>query len=129
MKSSNPCRACPIRGYSPEVCNLHHKYLSKQAKKSCPHWLGLSGKSGMVGKSLALGACVGLATSVAGLAAAGAVGLKAALEMAIMAKVVTGAGMAGAVTNAVVSGGDEKDCKKNGSKRKHFVPPLYLNGS
>ncbi|BAH77592.1 hypothetical membrane protein [Solidesulfovibrio magneticus RS-1] len=129
MKPENPCKACPIRGYSPEVCNLHHKFMNGDNRLHCPDWLHLPAKPKKVGKTLAFGACVGLATSFVGLAAAGVVGLKAALEMALVAKVVTGAGMAGAVTNVVVAGEEETKATKPESKRKHFVPPFYLNGS
>lgn len=129
MKKENPCLTCSLRGYSPELCTLHRKYLKSEryAKRSLDG--GSSRMGGKIGKALAFGACAGLVTSSVGLTAACLIGLKGLCETVLATTVVAGAGMAGAVTNvAVTMRHDEAGPSKTKPKRKVFLPPMYLNG-
>ncbi|MBF0482957.1 MAG: hypothetical protein HQK81_14470 [Desulfovibrionaceae bacterium] len=127
MKKNSDCKSCSIRGYSPELCTLHHKFMDTGADGRHPIWWPSALTGDKFGKTLAVGACAGVLTSAVGLTAAFLVGVKAAVESAIVAKIVAGAGVAGAMTNAAVKSEKENEMAKP-KKRKHFVPPLYLNG-
>ena len=127
MKKNADCKSCSIRGYSPEFCNLHHKFMDNGGPGQHMSWLPPGLMDNKFSKTLAVGACAGVLTSAVGLTAAFLVGVKAAVESASVAKIVAGAGVAGAMTNAAVN--SEKDgALAKPKKRKHFVPPLYLNG-
>jgi len=118
-----------MRGYSPELCTLHRKYLNsdRYARRLKQRAGGNTGNK--IGKTLALGACAGLAASSVGLTAAFFIGLKSLCEAAIATTVVAGAGITGAVTNAAVTlHGEESETQQAKPKKKVFLPPLYLNG-
>jgi len=129
MKAPQACKNCSVRGYSPELCALHSKMLSEEGYQTAHQWL-CEHCDGAVGKALAVGACAGALTSVVGLSAACLVGLKGLFETVLAAKVLAGGGVAGAMTGvAIKNGKNGKNGKgSNGSKkRKHFLPPIYLN--
>jgi hypothetical protein len=129
MKTNNVCKSCSIRGYSPEICSLHHKFMGDGEDGHCSKWWPSEATQKQVGKTLALGACAGLLTSAVGLSAACLFGLKGLCETYLAAKVVVGSGMAGAMTSVAIKPSAADGASKQSKKRKHFVPPLYLNGS
>lgn len=127
MKHLNECKSCSIRGYSPEICALHHRMMPDGDEEPCPRWWSLNHTQKKVGKTLAIGACAGLLTSALGVSAACLVGLKSVCETIIAAKLVAGGGMAGAITSVAIKKGDAEAAKQS-RKRKHFVPPMSLTG-
>ena len=116
------CKVCPIRGYSPEVCALHHKYLNNKKNNACSLSQNSNKLPRKIGTVVALGACAGALTSVFGVSAACLVGLKGLCETMLAAKVVAGGGVAGAVIGVSINPGD--DPALHAKKRSHFVPPL-----
>ncbi len=126
-KTQQVCKSCSLRGYSPEICTFHHKYMDGKAQKCQHHITGNDdAQKSKLGKILAVGACAGVLTSALGITAACVIGIKGALEAIVAAKVVAGAGMAGAMTNIALKSGDGHEQPTTPKKRKHFVPPLYL---
>ena len=123
MKINQLCKACSIRGYSPEICALHQKHLVDSEADQGSSWWSSDTKQCKVGKLVALGACAGVLTSALGVSAVCLVGLKGVFETLLAAKVVAGGGVAGAVASVALK--SEGGSPKLAKKRKHFVPPLY----
>ena len=89
------CETCQMRGYSVEFCNWHKKKTTDSDINGCyPRDFYKR-----IGKRAALGAGVGVAAATAGLAVAQAIGLKAAIGHALLAKITAGGGAAGAGIN------------------------------
>jgi hypothetical protein len=90
------CETCQIKGYSPEVCRLHASKVSKSNPDKCipPH------SAKRIGKTAVLGACAGLVVTIAGLAAAPLIGIKALLWHGAVTKMSAG-GAVGAGLNVV----------------------------
>jgi len=126
MKHLNDCKQCSIRGYSPEICSLHHKMMPDGDGEPCERWWDFDLSHKKIGKTLALGACAGILTSALGVSAACFIGLKGLCETLIAAKLVAGGGMAGAMAGVAIKKGEDADAAKLSKKRKHFVPPMYL---
>ncbi|CAM2057514.1 conserved hypothetical protein [Desulfovibrionales bacterium] len=138
MKKYVKCKSCSLRGYSPEFCTLHHKFMQENDKsndymhsnnnyRDRLSWWENKIIRDRVGKTLAVGVCTGVFTSAVGLSAACLIGLKAMCETLLAAKVVAGAGMAGAVTSIVVNSRGGEEHAKLHKRRKYFVPPIYFN--
>jgi len=127
MNLSQTCKQCSIRGYSPELCALHNKMLQEENFMQVQRWWSATWGRRAIGKALAVGACAGALTSALGLSAACFVGLKGLAETVLAAKVITGGGIAGAVTSVTLKKGKNGQGSAGSKKRKHFVPPLYLN--
>jgi hypothetical protein len=122
MKSSKiKCETCQLRGYSPDFCKVHQKKISDVDVENC-HPQPLSRR---VGKTVALGAGVGVVVATVGIAAVPAVGLKAAIGHALAVKLTAGGGAAGAGINVARSArknhpGPQRD------KKNRVLLPLYL---
>lgn len=124
MKMNEVCKACSIRGYSSEICALHHKYMADCESGQRTNWLASESKQLKVGKMVALGACAGVMTSALGVSAACLIGLKGLCETILAAKVVAGGGVAGALANVALK--SEKGAPKKATKRKSFIPPFVF---
>jgi hypothetical protein len=116
----NPCETCEIRGYSPELCKVHYKKAAVgNIPENCPHNLSVE-----VGKSAAVGAGVGVAATVFGLAAVPASVLKALFGhvMAVKMSAGAGGGVAGAGVSAMRKAKEEKERQKQKKKKKARLP-------
>jgi len=119
-KKKNPCETCEIRGYSPELCKVHYKKIAAgDIPEDCPHNISVE-----VGKSAAVGAGVGVAATVFGLAAVPASVLKVLFGHVMAVKVSAGAGggATGAGVNAFRKVKEEKDREKQKKKKKARLP-------
>ena len=122
-KNKVNCETCSYRGYSSDFCKFHHKKITEFADEDChPQSRHLYKK---IGKAATIGAGAGVLATTVGLAAAPAIGLKAAIGHTLAVKIAAGGGAAGAGANVV------RRKKKNNSgvnrKRKNNVLlPLYL---
>jgi len=119
-QKKNPCETCEIRGYSPELCKVHYKKAATDnIPENCPHNISVE-----VGKSAMVGAGVGIAATVFGLAAVPASVLKALFGHVMAVKVSAGAG--GGVTGAGVSAfrkaKEETERQKQKKKKKLRLP-------
>ena len=119
-QKKNPCETCEIRGYSPELCKVHYKKAATDnIPENCPHNFSVE-----VGKSAAVGAGVGVAATVLGLAAVPASVLKAIFGhvMAIKMSAGAGGGVTGAGVNAFRKAKEEKERQKQKKKKKTRLP-------
>lgn len=120
-KKKNPCETCEIRGYSPDLCRVHYKKAAKDGiPEDCPQNIAIE-----VGKSAAVGAGVGVAATVVGLAAVPASVLKAIFAHVMAAKISagTGGGLTGAGVNVFrKTKKEEKDDQKQKKKKKSHFP-------
>ena len=115
------CETCEFRGYNAYVCRWHKKRITEIDVKNC-HSHDFYKK---VGKTAVLGAGAGVVVVTAGLVAAPAVGIKAVIGHALVAKLTAGSGAAGAGINVA------RNSRKNRSgtvrgKKKNILLPLYL---
>ncbi len=88
------CEACEFKGYSPELCKVHHKKLVNE--KPAPGCPAKPGTLGRVGKSAAVGAGMGIASAIGGMAFLPAGMLKSVLGPYILFKMGVGTCGAGA---------------------------------
>lgn len=96
MKKTAPCETCEFRGYSHEFCKAHFSTIAKTAHEDCPH------KSfSDVGKSVAIGAGVGIIATTVGLAAIPAAALKTLFGHVMAVKICATGG--GTVAGAGIS--------------------------
>ena len=123
MKRNKPtCETCELRGYSSDFCKFHQKKITDVDIENC-HPQNIYKR---VGKTVALGAGVGVMAAAVGLAAAPAVGLKAAIGHALVAKLTVGGGAAaGAGINVVRSARKGYPGAKR-AKKRNLLLPLYL---
>jgi hypothetical protein len=126
MNQPQECASCSVRGYSTEFCTLHRKFLHEKGYSWMRAWWSSGWKKPSLGKTLAIGACAGLLTSVAGVSAAAAFGVKSLADSLIMAKLVAGGGVAGAMTSVAIDSEGREDLKNTAKKRRHFIPPLLV---
>lgn len=126
MNQPQECASCSVRGYSTEFCTLHRKFLHERGYSWMRDWWSSGWKKPSLGKTLAIGACAGLLTSVAGVSAAAAFGVKSLADSLIMAKLVAGGGVAGAMTSVAIDSESRDELKKTVKKRRCFIPPLVV---
>jgi len=122
-KKKLKCETCRFRGYSPNFCQLHSKKITGEDSDNCDSHRSLK----CVGKTVAIGAGIGATATVIGVAAAPALGLKAAISHALGAKLAAG-GAAGAGVNVARKAVKGKENTKQKSKKRTLLP-LYLKGS
>ena len=122
------CETCRFRGYSLDFCKLHLKNISDITDENChTHSHELYKK---MGKTVAVGADVGVLATTVGIAAVPAIGLKTIIGHSMIghtlaAKLTAGGGAAGAGVN--VARNSKKSRYKGYEKRKRSVLlPLYL---
>ena len=127
------CEACQFRGYSLDFCKLHQKNITDVTDDNCHTYSHEMYKK--MGKTVALGAGVGVLATTAGIAAVPAIGLKTIIGHSALAhsgighalaiKLTAGGGAAGAGVN--VARRSKKSHSKGNQKRKRSVLlPLYL---
>lgn len=122
MKTETACETCELRGYSPEVCHLHHmQALEDLVEDDRPLRSALK-----MGKTAALGAGVGVMAVAFGAAAAPVLGIKVAIELAFALKLSAGAGAAINVIRKKRHGKKRLDMAK---RKRPLVMPLTLKGS
>ncbi|MBF0120641.1 MAG: hypothetical protein HQK79_17575 [Desulfobacterales bacterium] len=109
MKKISPCDTCEFRGYSPELCKLHLRKISKNGSKDCPNHAPLK----EISKKVAVGAGVGVMTMFVGMAAVPAAVLKALFGHVMTTKMTAeaGGGVVGAVINVFRKNKDKKPKK------------------
>ena len=115
------CETCQLRGYSQDFCKFHQKEISEIDVENCSPQDFYK----KMGKTAALGAGVGVMAATVGLVAAPAVGIKAVLGHALVAKLAAGGGAAGAGINVVRSSKKKHSGIRRGKKR-NILLPLYL---
>lgn len=125
MKTETACETCELRGYSPEICHLHHmQALEDLVEDDRPLRSALK-----MGKTAALGAGVGVMAVVFGAAAAPVLGIKVAIELAFALKLSAGAGAAGAAINVIRKKRHGKKRLEMAKRKRPLVMPLTLKGS
>ena len=91
-KNKVNCETCSYRGYSSDFCKFHHKKITEFADEDChPQSRHLYKK---IGKAATIGAGAGVLATTVGLAAAPAIGLKAAIGHTMAVKITAGGGAA-----------------------------------
>jgi hypothetical protein len=120
MKKTTHCETCEFRGYSHEFCKAHFSKIAKTAHQDCPHNSSLS----EVGKSVILGAGVGIIATTVGLAAVPAAALKALFGHVVAVKVcATGGGtVAGAGINVLRKTKTKQTNNKENVNRRTHMP-------
>lgn len=111
------CERCLIRGYSPDLCRVHYKKLIKMDDDGTLHDTSL----GPVGRTAVLGAGVGALATGMGLAAIPFVGVKAALGIALSAKVCAGGGIIGAGVNMARRAAKKQEAARPRKKHQPIV--------
>ncbi|MBF0529937.1 MAG: hypothetical protein HQK55_11835 [Deltaproteobacteria bacterium] len=114
------CEKCEFKGYSADICKLHHKMNTKQLNRACHGQTGWNGLK----SSLAVGAGAAILTTLAGVAAAPALGLKAAFDLALALKIGVGAGVGAAALNVAKKKKPSKLKISPSKKRKKILLPL-----
>jgi len=122
-KKKKPCETCEIKGYSSYLCRVHYKKAAKDdIPDDCPHNVAIE-----VGKTAAVGAGVGVAATVVGLAAVPVSVLKVFFAHVMAAKI--SAGIGGGLTGAGINvfsktKKEEKDDQKQKKKKKPHFPSI-----
>ena len=117
-KTELQCDACPIMGYSPDLCRLHRSHLAKE-KNSSSHKQGNSLQSWSV--KAAVGAGIGITGAVFGMAALPAFGMKAILGHLVSVKVAGAGGVLGAGANIALNYKKKPVVKQSNEKEGSFA--------
>ncbi|MEE8380768.1 MAG: hypothetical protein V3R78_02670 [Thermodesulfobacteriota bacterium] len=117
-KTKSECDTCAVVGYSPDLCKMHLRHLAKE-KKGSPRTEGEPQQD--LGRKVAIGAGVGVACTVAGMAAMPVFGMHALLGHLVAAKIAGVGGVTGAGANIVLKSEKNPPVKKSHKKRGLFV--------
>jgi len=119
MKKTAQCETCEFRGYSHEFCKAHFSKIAKMGHQDCPH-----NSLSEVGKTVAMGAGVGIIATTVGLAAVPAAALKALFGHVMAVKMcATGGGtVAGAGYNVFRKTHTKQLNTKENMKRRTHMP-------
>lgn len=102
MAGNKPeCDSCIIQGYSPELCKMHLKHMERPTTGKTPAIDPETAKH--VGYTAAIGACIGVAGTIAGMAVVPALGMKALLGHLAAVKAAAAGGAFGAGANVAVN--------------------------
>lgn len=116
------CETCHLRGYNPEYCRWHRKTIPGLEIEGCEP-LDFYRK---LGKTAAIGAGIGVASAVAGVAAAPALGVKMLIGHALAAKVAAGGGGAAVAGLKVWRKFPRRRGTAKQIRRRRALLPLYL---
>ena len=125
MRSKKQCETCELKGYSPELCKVHYQrsHERDEIPQTCPHRISVK----EVGKSAMLGAGVGVAATVIGLAAVPAATIKTLCGHVVACKLgaSAGGGVTGAGINAYRKTKKQRGGAKDKSKRRVHLPVIF----
>ena len=117
------CEACHLRGYNPEYCRWHKKTISVIDPGGCIS----RNFYRKLGKTVAIGAGIGVVSATAGVAAAPVVGFKALVGHALAAKMTAGGGGAAIAGVNLFRTSTRRRSIDRRVKRKRVLLPLYLS--
>ncbi|MCG8634109.1 MAG: hypothetical protein MI863_09795 [Desulfobacterales bacterium] len=129
-RKQDPCLTCPVKGLLPEVCTIHRKQMKGRSPGG---YSLLESKWTGIGVTLAAGAGMGLAGSVAVLAVAPALGAKAALGHMLGYQIAGAASATGAGIGAGIrlkkteaGAGRQKRVARTGLRNRYTRIPYTL---
>ncbi|MBF0476042.1 MAG: hypothetical protein HQK59_09455 [Deltaproteobacteria bacterium] len=120
MKKKSRCDRCQYRGYSQNFCKLHMRKTAG-AEASC----GMADPYSHLGRNAAIGAGIGAAVTLAGLAALPLLGLKAILGHALAVKAFTGGSLAGVGFNVGRKPKEKDRSETKPTKKRLILVPTY----
>ena len=121
-EKKSKCEKCYLRGYNTEYCKWHRKTISEVETETC--YPGEFYKK--LGKTVAIGAGIGIVSATAGVAVAPALGLKALIGHALVAKMTAGGGGAALAGGNVFRKSGKRTQMDKQMKKKKVLLPLYL---
>jgi len=127
MRPKHRCEMCELKGYSPELCKIHLQRGAARSSPStdCNACRLLSARE--MGKSVVVGASVGVAATVIGLAAVPAATIKALCGHVVACKIgaSAGGGVTGAGINTFRKSRRQRMLHKKRTRRRLYLPTIF----